>query len=224
MSKPFIHAKSSAKTFGGKPSDYVKIHEKMDCSKGEIGDLRHRALTHHMFFVRECVVPIFGSVIVNSDGNEVSVVEICEWHMMEDFSDSGKQQGFIPTAGDYLAELNFETWLNNGQDGAHPASHNKRVEWSERSGKKTVGVDSNKQKKYPPLSIDGGNFGPPKPSPFEPIEIPDHDGDAVEAATHQDDGMLDTATPLDHIQSKHPQKPRPRADGRSFIDGPMRFD
>lgn len=134
MSKPFVHAKSSAARYGGKPSDYVKIHEKMDCSKGEIGDLRHRALTHHMFFVRECIVPLFGSTITNSDGQEVSVVEICEQHMTEDFSDDGKQAGFVPTAGDYLAEMNYETWLSNGQDGEHPSSQDKRVEWSKKAG------------------------------------------------------------------------------------------
>ncbi len=34
MSKPFMHAKSSVAKFGGKAADYIKIHEKMDCSKG----------------------------------------------------------------------------------------------------------------------------------------------------------------------------------------------
>ncbi len=128
MGKPFMHAKTSVKRFGGKPSDYIKIHEKMDCSKGEIGDIRHRLLTHHMFFVRECIVPIFGSTLVNSDGNEVSVVEVCELHIYEDFSDEGKHDGFIPTAGDYLAHLDFATWMNNGEGGA-PESQKKRVEW-----------------------------------------------------------------------------------------------
>ncbi len=30
MSKPYIHALSSAKKFGGKPEDYLEIHQLMD--------------------------------------------------------------------------------------------------------------------------------------------------------------------------------------------------
>lgn len=46
MSKPFIHAQSSAKKFGGIWEDYISIHEFLDSSKSVIADNRHRALTH----------------------------------------------------------------------------------------------------------------------------------------------------------------------------------
>lgn len=45
MSKPFIHAISSAKKFGGKWTDYIEIHELIDSSKSVLSDNRHRALT-----------------------------------------------------------------------------------------------------------------------------------------------------------------------------------
>jgi len=44
MAKPFIHAESSVKRWGGKPEDYIEIHNLMDSSKGAIADHRHRAL------------------------------------------------------------------------------------------------------------------------------------------------------------------------------------
>lgn len=50
MAKPYIHAISSAKRFGGKPEDYIEIHNLMDSSKGAIPDNRHRALTHNSWF------------------------------------------------------------------------------------------------------------------------------------------------------------------------------
>ncbi len=46
MSKPFIHAQSSAKKFGGIPEDYLPIHDEMDSTKGVIADSRHRVIYH----------------------------------------------------------------------------------------------------------------------------------------------------------------------------------
>jgi hypothetical protein len=59
MAKPFIHAKSSAKRFGGDPSDYEEIHDWMDSSKSFIADNRHRVMWHSsagIFYVEK----IFG--------------------------------------------------------------------------------------------------------------------------------------------------------------------
>ena len=44
MSKPYVHAVSSAKKFGGIWEDYIDIHEFLDSSKAVMSDLRHRAL------------------------------------------------------------------------------------------------------------------------------------------------------------------------------------
>jgi hypothetical protein len=111
MANPIHHSKSSAKKFGGKFEDYVHIHEKMDCSKAYIADNRHRVLTHTMFWVKEVMVPIYGSFIINSDGKEVSVKDICEQHILEDFG-----MKFIPTPQDYIQEMEYKKWMHNGID------------------------------------------------------------------------------------------------------------
>jgi hypothetical protein len=114
MSKPWIHSKNSARKFGGKPEDYLAIHNFMDSSKGAIGDNRHRALTHNSWFVSADgpLERIFGVVIKNSDNKEVSVRDIGEQHILEDFG-----MKFIPTAQDYLQEMEFKSWMNNGKTG-----------------------------------------------------------------------------------------------------------
>lgn len=121
MSKPFIHAKSSARKYGGVPEDYLPIHNLMDSSKGAIPDNRHRALTHNSWFISAGgpLELIFGVVIKNSDGKEVSVRDIGEQHILEDFGNR-----FIPTVQDYLAEMEYKLWMNNGA-GECPPSHKK---------------------------------------------------------------------------------------------------
>lgn len=110
MAKPWIHALSSAKRFGGKPEDYLDIHELMDSSKSVIADNRHRALTHNSWFLSTILERVFGSVRQNSDGKTYSVRDIGEQHILEDF---GKK--FIPSAQDYLAEMEFKDWMQNGK-------------------------------------------------------------------------------------------------------------
>lgn len=118
MSKPFIHAKSSAKKFGGVPDDYIGIHNLLDSSKGAIPDNRHRAITHTSWFLSTILERVFGVTITNSDGKQVSVRDIGEQHVLEDFG--GK---FIPTAQDYLQEMEVKGWMQNGH--GVPPSHAK---------------------------------------------------------------------------------------------------
>lgn len=110
MSKPWIHAKNSARKFGGKPEDYIDIHNLMDSSKGTIGDNRHRCLTHNSWFISADgpLERIFGVIITNSDGKEVSVRDVGEQHILEDFG-----MRFIPTPQDYLQEMEIKNWMNN---------------------------------------------------------------------------------------------------------------
>lgn len=119
MSKPYIHSLSSAKRFGGKPEDYIEIHNLMDSSKGAICDNRHRALTHNSWFLSVILERIFGVTITNSDGKKVSVRDIGEQHVAEDFK--GR---FIPSAQDYLQEMEMKDWMNNGK-GELPSSAQK---------------------------------------------------------------------------------------------------
>jgi hypothetical protein len=110
MSAPHIHAISSAKKYGGKMEDYMAIHAKMDCSKGYFPDNRHRVLTHTMFWIQEVMIPIFGQVMTNSDSKIVSVKDICEQHILEDY-----RQKFIPTPQDFIQEMEFKQWMQNGR-------------------------------------------------------------------------------------------------------------
>lgn len=131
MAKPEIHAKSSAKRFGGTWEDYVEIHKLMDSSKGAIADNRHRALTHNAWFISEILerIKFVNSTpckpdgrfytIVNSDGKEISVREIGEQHVLEDFG-----MRFIPSAQDYIQEMEMKSWMNNGL-GEGPTSFKK---------------------------------------------------------------------------------------------------
>jgi hypothetical protein len=103
MSKPWIHAKSSSRKYGGVPDDYIDIHQFMDSSKASLADVRHRALLHSSFgcFITE---KVFGVVRKNSDGKEYSVRDIAEDHCMEDL-------GFIPSVEKWLGNMTIQTWM-----------------------------------------------------------------------------------------------------------------
>ena len=120
MAKPWIHAVSSARQFGGKPEDYIEIHNHMDATKGSFADNRHRAITHNAFYIGPDgpLERVFGVTIENSEGKTVSVRSIGEQHVLEDFG------GFIPTLQDFLAEMEYKPWMN-GQ--GQPPSRNKTM-------------------------------------------------------------------------------------------------
>ena len=119
MSKPIFHAQSSARRFGGKAEEYLEIHNFMDSSKSTIADNRHRALTHNSWFISVVIEKVFGYSFVNSAGRTVSTRDIAEQHVLEDF---GGQ--YIPSAQDYLQEIEIQSWMNNGM-GEKPASAKK---------------------------------------------------------------------------------------------------
>ena len=115
MSKPFIHAMSSVKKFGGVPEDYIEIHDFLDSSKGTIADSRHRALTHNAWFLSTVLERVFGHNITNSSGRLVSVRDIGEQHILEDYG--GR---YIPSAQDFLQEIEMKEWMLKGA-GAPPS-------------------------------------------------------------------------------------------------------
>jgi hypothetical protein len=102
--KPLIHAKISAKKFGGIPEDYFDIHNFFDSSKQCLPDIRHRAILHSSFgiFIAE---QVFGVYIKNSEGNDVCVRDLCEDHVIQDL-------GYIPTVEDWLKNLPIEKWMS----------------------------------------------------------------------------------------------------------------
>jgi hypothetical protein len=87
--KPLLHAKISAKKFGGKWENYIEIHNWLDQTKGHIPDSRHRMVLHNSFGIMLCEQQ-FGVYIVNSSGKDVSVRDIAEHHVIDDL-------GYIPT-------------------------------------------------------------------------------------------------------------------------------
>lgn len=109
MAHPYDHAKSSAKAFGGKPEDYLKIHNFLDSSKAHLGNFKHRALYHHTQGIFLCE-ELFGGTLINSDGKTVPVRPIAEQHIMEDC-------GYIPTVADWLSNIQPQSWMR--QTGAY---------------------------------------------------------------------------------------------------------
>lgn len=111
---PVIHTENAMKKFGGTtPEDFEKllvIHKKMDCSKAYFSDNRHRALTHTMFWVNEVMLPLFGDYITLSNGKRLSVKDVCEQHILEDY-----RMKFIPTVQDFLQEVEMTEWMQNGK-------------------------------------------------------------------------------------------------------------
>jgi len=103
--KPYIHAKNSVKRYGGDVEDYIHLHNWMDSTKSSTANFYHRAILHNAFgiFLGE---QLFGEVITNSEGKQISVRDILEDHVKEDCA------GKIPSIDDWLKELNpTEGWM-----------------------------------------------------------------------------------------------------------------
>ena len=112
MAKPWTHAASSARKFGGRPEDYLAIHNHMDATKSAFADNRHRAITHNAWYVGPGgpLELALGVVLTNSDGKQVPVRSVAEQHILEDFG------GFIPTLQDFLCAMEFKPWMNGQGD------------------------------------------------------------------------------------------------------------
>lgn len=104
MTHAYFHAKSSVRTFGGKPEDYLPIHNWFDAKKESYCDFRHRALRHHAEGIFECE-RVFGITITNSEGHKVPVRYIGEQHVMEDCD------GRVPSLADWLSKITPEPWM-----------------------------------------------------------------------------------------------------------------
>jgi hypothetical protein len=103
VSKPLIHARSSAHRFGGQPKDYLAIHEKMDSSKMAHAEVTHRCVFHSAFGIY-LIEELFGRTLTNSDGKEVFVRDVAEQHVLEDL-------GCIPNLSDWLKEMPAQPWM-----------------------------------------------------------------------------------------------------------------
>ena len=110
--KPWIHSKISVKKFGGKPEDYIEIHNWFDQTKAHVPDARHRLILHNSFGVY-LAEQQFGKIhqksdgtwvrlpiIINSDGKDVSVRDIAEQHVLDDL-------GTIPTLEECMSNVSM---------------------------------------------------------------------------------------------------------------------
>ncbi len=131
MATPLIHAKSSVKRWGGEVEDYIAIHNKLDCSKAYFPDNRHRVLTHTLFWVFEVMIPLFGEYITNQSGRTISVKDICELHILEDY-----HMRFIPTPQDFIQEIEVKSWMQNGLD--YAPSANKTIKHDKTGSKREI--------------------------------------------------------------------------------------
>ena len=97
---PSKHCQISVSRWGGKPEDYFEIHDFIDHTKSLCADMRHRIL-HTMWGVNHLVVPIFGHTLVNSDGKDVDVKDMCERdHLLVDYHNK-----FIPNLSDFVEAI-----------------------------------------------------------------------------------------------------------------------
>jgi len=103
MAKALIHARSSVKRWGGKPEDYLPIHEKMDSTKAAHAAVTHRCVFHSAFGIF-LIEELFGRTLTNADGREVHVRDVAEQHVLEDL-------GCIPSLSDWLNEMPSKPWM-----------------------------------------------------------------------------------------------------------------
>jgi len=114
MAHPWHHAESSARRFGGKPEDYLPVHDWQDGSKLILADFRHRPLRHHAegCFAAEALL---GRTLRNSAGALVPVRLVAERHIVEDL-------GRIPSFADWARCIRPERWMGTpgGLDAPDP--------------------------------------------------------------------------------------------------------
>jgi hypothetical protein len=141
MSKSDIHANSSAKKFGGRPSDYIEIHEMLDSSKAYWADNRHRSIFHHtagIYYMQKMFGIDFDAIedlkTKYNLGDEFikDVMQLLQKNRLQGvhvLNSEGKKihvrdvaeqhiledfRGrFIPSVGDYLSKMELNPWMNN---------------------------------------------------------------------------------------------------------------
>ena len=107
MAHPIVHAKSSAKQFGGKWEEYVHLHEWLDETKAWYGHSLHRMFRHHSEGIFQ-MEKIFGPSFTNSDNKVVYTRYVGEQHVREDCNN------YIPSAKEWVTALegkNRPIWM-----------------------------------------------------------------------------------------------------------------
>lgn len=84
MANPQVHARSSARTFGGTWEKYIELHAFLDSSKLHYAKATHRALLHHEFGKR-LAIKFFGHDYGMVGGDEKAAA-LVDQHFSEDFT------------------------------------------------------------------------------------------------------------------------------------------
>ncbi|GLV60890.1 hypothetical protein KDH_77090 [Dictyobacter sp. S3.2.2.5] len=109
MAHPYYHAVSSARRFGGRPDDYLQVHEFMDHTKSHLADSRHRLFLHNtwgIFFAEK----ILGATITRASDDKIMPLRpLLEQHVTEDFS-------FIPTLHHCFEDLPARPFAHDTDD------------------------------------------------------------------------------------------------------------
>lgn len=123
MAKPIIHAKSSARKYGGSPECYLDIHQFMDSTKASLADVRHRALLHSSWgcFIVE---QVFGVERINSAGKAYSPRDVAEDHCIEDL-------GFIPSVEKWLGNMAIQTWMGGRASKSDREKNSRQISYTE---------------------------------------------------------------------------------------------
>jgi len=98
MAHSVIHAKSSAKKYGGLYTDYLHLHDWMDITKNWLPHSTHRMFRHHCMGIQEAEER-FGTHFTNSDGKVVYTRYILTDHIKEDC------YNYVPTPREWLQAL-----------------------------------------------------------------------------------------------------------------------
>lgn len=98
MAHPNLHAKSSAKKYGGEPEEYIHIHEWFDETKAWLGNSMHRLYRHHSEGIFECEEK-FGPSFINSINKVVYTRYVAEQHVKEDCNN------YVPSAKEWIQIL-----------------------------------------------------------------------------------------------------------------------
>ncbi|MGX0978650.1 hypothetical protein ACSSVY_004390 [Roseovarius sp. MBR-51] len=103
MAHPLHHAESSARKFGGVPSDYQSVHDWFDASKEHLALFTHRAMRHHAEGIFMAGT-IFGPTLTLSTGRIIPTRWVAEQYVKEDL-------GFIPSFADWVKAIRPEPWM-----------------------------------------------------------------------------------------------------------------
>lgn len=161
--KPWQHAKNSSNKWGGKPEDYIKVHNFFDQTKSNIPDMRHRAILHSSLgiFLAEQAL---GVTLTNSEGRVISVRDIGEDHVFEDL-------GFIPTVEDWLKDLPLEDWMMGSRRGEDKVE--KTVEVKEKGIVDLLKEELEKNSVMPPPPPPTIRPFPRRPRPYDRTTVVD---------------------------------------------------